>query len=518
MSLENLHQGCSIGHMLCRSIQKYASRIAVVMGDESITYKELGKSAARMVAVFKDYGLGRGDGLAIMARNRIEVVVAYYAAAFLGIRVTPLSVMMSADDVLFILKDSQVKAVIVDDACDENRRQILSDEAEELEIVFSLCQSGNSIDLTQKMASASCIRLTPESSAEDIAFVAYTGGTTGRPKGVVHSNATLTASISLMMTEWEWPAHIEMAVPTPVSHAGGVMIYPVHLQGGTIHLLSGFETAGFLDYVEQKRITATFLVPTLIYLLIEEQKSKPRDMGSLSLVLYGAAPMLLPKLIEALETFGPVFAQLYGQSEAPLCISYLGKHQHKYLDDAQLASCGVPVSNIQVALVDDNNSSVDEGQPGEICIRGPHVMMGYWNRTSETESAFSDGWLHTGDIGRFDDDGLLYIVDRKKDMIISGGFNVFPSEVEKVLQEHPSVSASSVVGVPDERWGEMVVAFVIVESGESIDDNELVNHVKALKGSVQAPKRVFTVEGFPLTPLGKVDKNALRKIAIDRCS
>jgi fatty-acyl-CoA synthase len=223
------------------------------------------------------------------------------------------------------------------------------------------------------------------------------------------------------------------------------------------------------------------------------------------------------RLKEAIERFGPIFAQYYGQSEAPMVITYLGKQDHVSGDDRRLSSCGRPSAFIRTALLDQDGKPVERGEPGEICVSGPLLSGGYWNRPEETAETFRDGWLHTGDVAREDEDGFWYIVDRTKDMIVTGGFNVFPREVEDVVAEHPMVAQVAVIGTPHEKFGEAVTALVVLRADASRDDasiatmtHEIQDAVKDRKGSVQSPKDVIIVDSLPVTALGKLDKKALR--------
>jgi fatty-acyl-CoA synthase len=216
------------------------------------------------------------------------------------------------------------------------------------------------------------------------------------------------------------------------------------------------------------------------------------------------------RLKEAIEKFGHIFFQFYGQAEAPMTLTVLRKDEHLVDDPARLASCGRPVPWVHVALLDDEGNEVPQGEPGEICARGPLVMNGYWNKPEQTEEAFKFGWLHTGDVAKADEQGFLTIVDRKKDMIVSGGFNIFPREVEDVLATHDAVAQAAVVGVPDERWGEAVKAVVVLRPDATVDADELIALVKDRKGSHHAPKSIDFAESIPLSPLGKPDKKALR--------
>jgi fatty-acyl-CoA synthase len=252
------------------------------------------------------------------------------------------------------------------------------------------------------------------------------------------------------------------------------------------------------------------LVPTMLYTLMDHADFATRDLSSLETVYYGAAAMSPARLREAITKLGPIFFQYYGQAEAPMTICVLRKDEHDVDDLARLATCGRPVPWVHVKLLDDAGEEVPRGEPGEICVRGPLVMRGYWNKPEQTAEALAGGWLHTGDIAREDEDGFYTIVDRKKDMVVTGGFNVFPREVEDVISAHPAVANVAVIGVPDERWGEAVKAVVVLRPGESVEEGELIEAVKAAKGSVHAPKTVDFVDEIPVSPLGKPDKKALR--------
>ncbi|GAC1314858.1 MAG: hypothetical protein NVSMB16_11610 [Acidimicrobiales bacterium] len=252
------------------------------------------------------------------------------------------------------------------------------------------------------------------------------------------------------------------------------------------------------------------LVPSMIYALLDHPRFADADLSSLQTVYYGASAISPARLREAITKIGPVFFQFYGQSEAPMTLCVLRKEEHDVNDLARLATCGRPVPWAQVTLLDGDGREVAKGEPGELCTRGPLVMRGYWNKPEETEAAIRDGWLHTGDVAREDEHGFLTIVDRTKDMIVSGGFNIYPREVEDVLSTHPSVAAAAVVGVPDDKWGEAVKAVVVVRAGETIDEAELIELVKVHKGSHYAPKSIDVVDAIPVSPLGKPDKKALR--------
>jgi fatty-acyl-CoA synthase len=252
------------------------------------------------------------------------------------------------------------------------------------------------------------------------------------------------------------------------------------------------------------------MVPTMVINLIDHPRLRDFDLSSLQTLYYGASSFPAARLRDALERLGPVLFQFYGQGEAPMSITLMRREEHLIDDAVRLASCGRPTPWVRIALLDDAGREVGDEEPGEICVQGPLVMPGYLNRPDATAEALAGGWLHTGDVAIRSADGFLRIVDRKKDMIVTGGFNVFAREVEDALAEHPAVAAVAVFGLPDPKWGEQVTAAVVRAAGAQVDEAELIAHVRARKGSVQAPKQVVFVDALPLSPVGKPDKRALK--------
>ena len=349
---------------------------------------------------------------------------------------------------------------------------------------------------------------------DHIGGLTYTGGTTGKPKGVMGTVRSITTMTTIQLAEWEWPANPKFLMCTPLSHAGAAFFTPTLIKGGQMFVLAKFDPAEVLKTIEEQRITATMLVPSMLYALMDHPDSRTRDLSSLETVYYGASAINPVRLAEAIERFGPIFAQYYGQSEAPMVITYLAKDEH---DEKRLTSCGRPTVFARTALLDTDGNPVPQGEVGEICVSGPLLAGGYWNLPEETSRTFKDGWMHTGDMAREDSDGFWYIVDRVKDMIVTGGFNVFPREVEDVVAEHPAVAQVCVIGTPDEKWGEAVTAVIVLRPDAARDEAsvatvtaEIQAAVKERKGSVQSPKQVVVVDSVPVTALGKPDKKAVR--------
>jgi fatty-acyl-CoA synthase len=275
-------------------------------------------------------------------------------------------------------------------------------------------------------------------------------------------------------------------------------------------LHKGWDAQRWMDTVAREHITMSLLVPTMIYALLDAPGLPQADLSTLETIMYGASPMSPSRLVEGIERIGPVFSQLYGQTECAGIVTCLWRHQHRVGDAHRLTSCGQAMPGARVAILDDDGRELPDGEPGEICVQGPTVMQGYFKQPELTAQTLVDGWLRTGDVGTRDAEGFFHIVDRKKDMIVSGGFNVFPREIEDVLTQDPAVSVAAVIGVPDDRWGEAVKALVVARPGMSVDAPALIERVRAAKGAIHAPKSIEVLASLPLTPVGKPDKKVLR--------
>jgi acyl-CoA synthetase (AMP-forming)/AMP-acid ligase II len=355
-----------------------------------------------------------------------------------------------------------------------------------------------------------------DTSPDDVVLLVGTGGTTGRPKGVVHTDRSIETMTGLALMGYPFgpdrPVYLAMA---PLTHAAGVLCFPVMALGGEVVVMPKPDVGAFLALVERHRVTHTFLPPTLIYMLLAHEKLAATDLSSLRCFWYGAAPMSTERLEQALTAIGPVMAQLFGQVEAPMFISMLPPSAHFHADGTvareRLSSAGRPSPLVTVAIMADDGTLQPPGERGEIVVRGSLVMAGYYQNPEATAEASRYGWHHTGDIGYLDDDNYLFIVDRAKDMIITGGFNVYSAEVEQAMMAHPAVRDCGVVGLPDEKWGERVVAVVQPQAGAEVSDAELVAFAKERIGSVKAPKEVHLWPDLPRSAVGKVLKTTIRR-------
>lgn len=512
-----LHRPVFVPDLLLHALTGHADKPAVHLtdrpaGEDVLTARQVRDEISRYQQAYASQGVVKGTMVSVLSANRPEVLFATGCNMLTGCRATPLHPMGSLEDHAYVLADAGVEALIYDPGPYGERAAALKERLPHLKLLaFGPTTDGLGVDLLALAAKFEPGSITPpQVSAEDVSGYAYTGGTTGRPKGVMSTYRSGVTLPTIQLAEWDWPDEVRFLVATPLSHAGMSAFIPTLLRGGSIVVLPHFDPKQVLAAIEKYRITATMLVPTMLYVLLDHPDLDKHDLSSLETVFYGASAMSPARLKEGIERLGPIFFQYYGQAECPMTITVLRRDEHDPNDPARLASCGRPVPYLTVRLLDDDLNEVAQGEPGEICVRGPLVMAGYLNKPEQTEEALRGGWLHTGDIARADADGFLTIVDRKKDMIITGGFNVFPREVEDVISAHPAVAAVAVVGVPDDKWGEAVKAVVVLRPGLEVDPAELIALVKERKGAVQAPKSIDFTDAIPLSPLGKPDKKTLR--------
>lgn len=521
-----LRSGVHLGNLMVAALRRHTERKVLELGATELTGGEMADAVSRYVQAFESLGAGSSAAVGLLALNRPEVLLVIGAGQTQGWRRTALHPLGSLDDHAYVLGDAGVTTLVIDPVpMFVDRAVALLDRVDSLKQILTLGPVPEALSATGVDVIAAAAEFAPQPLVaaalppEHVVSITYTGGTTGKPKGVIGTARAMATMTQIQLAEWEWPDNPRFLMCTPLSHAGAAFFVPTLMKGGTMIVLAKFDPAEVLAAIEEKRITATMLVPSMLYALLDHPDSHTRDLSSLQTVYYGASAINPVRLAEAIERFGPIFAQYYGQSEAPMVITYLGKQDHPGPgeDPRRLSSCGRPSAFLRTALLGPDDVPVAPGEPGEICVAGPLLAGGYLGLPEQTAETFRDGWLRTGDVAREDADGFLYIVDRTKDMIVTGGFNVFPREVEDVVAEHPSVAQVGVIGVPDDKWGEAVTAVVVLRADAAADDAakasitaEICAAVKDRKGSVQAPKQVIFASSLPLTALGKPDKKALR--------
>jgi acyl-CoA synthetase (AMP-forming)/AMP-acid ligase II len=512
-----MHQ-TTVGELYDSCVAYYGSAVALKLGDRSWTYAELGDNASRLATALHGLGLEKGDRVAFLMANCPEYLFAEYALAKLGAVRVPLAVLLGSDHHVYMMNHSESTTLVYHEKLAERVQQMLP----ELETVRRfICVSEDPskvpdghLHLQSLLAEAPPEPPPVEVRSQDLCGLYYTGGTTGLPKGVMLSHRAWVNSVLLEMLELGLARQEVFAYLTPLTHAGGVLLLPVLLRKGTCVIVDGYDPESFLRLTEREGVTASFFVPTMIYMLLDHPDLERYDTSSLRNIIYGAAPIAPERLKQAIDRFGPIFTQLYGQTEAPMMLSVLPREEHVIADPERqrqvLSSCGRPTMTTQVRLLDTDGRQVAPGEVGEIVARCINMMDGYFKRPEITAETVRGHWLHTGDLARQDEAGLLYIVDRAKDMIISGGFNIYPREVEDALFEHPAVREAAVIGVPSERWGEEVKAIVVLQQGQEASAEELIAFVKQRKGRLLAPKSIDFRDSIPLTNLGKVDKKKIR--------
>jgi fatty-acyl-CoA synthase len=506
-----LQDTATMGDVVTAALRRFPDRVAFRQDGRELTYRQTEDTLARWVAVLQQRSLRPGEGVGLLSPNRPEAWFGQIAPALAGGRYTALHPLGSLEDHLYACDEAELRFLFVDPYFGERANELL-EKSGVVEGVFTFGPSdaGEDINgLAESVTLSGRLGRGPH-GPDDICFLLYTGGTTGVPKAAMLAERAVAAMASGTSLGWDLPQQMTYLAVAPISHAAGMLIVPTLLRGGTVVLQPRFDPGAWLHGVAAERATVSLLVPTMIYALLDHPDVDSTDLSSLETVMYGASPISPTRLAEGLERIGPVFCQLYGQTESAGQGTSLWRAQHDPSDLERLTSCGTPMPFTRVALLDESGEPATDGTPGEICLQGPAVMDGYWKQPELTASTLADGWLHTGDVGVRDGDGLYYIVDRKKDMIVSGGFNVFPREIEDVLAQHPAVSTAAVIGVPDDKWGEAVKALVVLRPDAHVEPAELIALVRDHKGPVYAPKSVEFLDSLPITPVGKADKKVLR--------
>ncbi len=494
------------------SLRKHGNLLFTKLDGRAVTYREIDENSNRIANGIRSLGIGRNDRVSVILPNSIEYATADFGIYKSGATLVPSNMMVSESSIAFILKDSSVKMVFAHASLAE-KIKIMKSDLPNLEhiVVIDGPTTDDWIGWADFMATYGDAGLPPHASVEDDALIVYTGGTTGNPKGVLHSQSGLFFDIIAHDVELPFTSSDKILIMTPMSHASGWLLFSGCVKGASFVFEKSFDPYHIIEVIEKEKVTATMMVPTIIYVFLDILKQKQYDISSLRVVGYGAAPISEARLAEALNRFGPIFYQKYGLVECPnmICTLSIDDHVRALEKPSILQSCGRPDVMVTLKIVDENSNEVPTGQLGEIIVKAPYVMKGYINLDDLSRDTLKGGWLYTGDMGRVDDEGYVYIVDRKKDMVISGGMNVFPAEVEGVIRNHPRVKDVSVIGIPDDYWGEAVTACVVAD-GHVLED-EIITFCKGKVAKYSVPKKVVFMDQLPKTIIGKIDKKALRE-------
>jgi long-chain acyl-CoA synthetase len=506
----------NVGDSLSKSAVKFPNHIAVVHGDTRLTMKQLHERVCRLGNALLGLGLKKGDRVAILLNNCHQSVECFNALSCSGLVLVPMNARYSADEHLYMLDDSGSVAILMGG---EFREVIASILPQSKTVKHAICVTGKPgpgmLSYEEIMAKASPEKPEVEILDEDIINIRYTAGTTGRPKGVVHNHRSNVIMLYNTLMELDIREGDAVALTGPVTHASGSMIGPHIARGAKIVILPGFDEKALLETIQKERITTLYLVPTMIVMLLAYPDLKKYDLSSLKLIRYGASPISPDVLKRAIEVFGNVFVQGYGLTEAGMPMTLLKKEDH-ILDGSEkklkrLSSIGREVMVARVRIMDDDGKLLPPGEIGEIVIQSEQVMECYWNKPEASAETLKGGWLHTRDVGYMDEDGYIFLVDRKGDMIVSGGFNIYPREVEDVLYGHPAVLEAAVFGIPDEKWGESVKAVVSLRKGMSATEEEIIEHCKKHLASYKKPKSVDFIKELPKSPFGKIWRRKLKE-------
>ncbi|WP_103381957.1 class I adenylate-forming enzyme family protein [Pseudonocardia dioxanivorans] len=477
-----------IGDLIRRAAARFGDAPAITCGDRSMSFIEFDEATDRLGNALLARGLREGDRVAVLLPNGIDGLVAYYALAKSGLVRVSMNVRDTAEDHEYRIVDSGSRALISDRS---------TSAAAELNIGVD--------DLEKMIADGPGGPCDVPRDAEAPYRLGYTGGTTGRSKAVTLSMRSEHAEVTnylLDLVPGIGPGDV-MLHAAPVTHASGSFFLPHLVRGAHNVVLPSFTPDGYLEEMQRCLPTATFLVPTMLAMVLDDPGITEVRSPRLRHLCYGASPIAATTVERAERVFGRVLAQTYGQSEAPMTITLLRAAEHD-----RVGSAGRPYSMVEVRIVDEDDREVPVGTSGEVVVRGQILMSGYWNRPEETAHTLRGGWLHTGDVGTFDDDGFLYLLDRKNDVIISGGFNVYPREVEDCLLGHPAVREAAVIGIPDERWGEVVHA--VVSTREPVEADTLLAWARERLAGYKRPRSVIFSDELPKSSAGKILRRAVR--------
>ena len=497
--------------------------VAYVQEGNSFTFTEAGELSCRIANALVDAGLSSGAKVAVLSPNDPLAWICVLGIWRAGLTWIPANPASPAGETAHLLAGFDAELVIFHAGLDDAFRHLrdrLPGVRQWIRFGTDTGAAGptpGAASFSQWIAGQPPTKPAVNASPEDVVSLAPTGGTTGLPKGVMNTNRSLSAFAAHLMMAAHYgseDAVVNLAA-APMTHTAGLLSLAATARGGTVVVLPKAHPHAVLDAIEKYAVTDLFLPPTVIYRLLEVLKEQPRDLSSLRYLIYGAAPMSVEKLRQALTSIGPVMMELYGQMEAPASVTFLRPDEHfvagAIAPESRLSSCGRPYPLVEVEIRDDDGRALPAGTPGEICVRGDLVMKGYYKNPEQTAEALRDGWLHTGDIGVFDEEGYLHLTDRRRDLIISGGFNVYPSEVEQVIWSHPAVRDCAVVGSPHPDWGEAVTAVVELNEGCTVTEAEVIALCKQELGSIRAPKAVHLVPSLPRSVNGKVLKKNIRE-------
>lgn len=499
-----------------RALEAYPSNIALIYKDQRITYKQLNDQANKLANAFIHAGISVESPVALLMPNCIEFVVADLAIIKSGAVKVPLNSMLGEEEIFYMLENSEAEAVIADPRFYPILEKIKG-KLPRLKYIIGIAEQvpKGFLSLNEFIKNAGEDVPQVEVSPKNRAAIPFSGGTTGKSKGIVQIQEAMVMSLYCHLIELEIAKTDKILIMSPLTHSAGRFVMTGLLRGATHYIHDKFDPVAAIQTILEEEITVTFMVPTMIYRVIDAIHENQLNVNGhkLRMIGYAASPIMEERLKQGLDLFGPVFYQFYGQTECPNFITRLTKEDHIIEEgkSSRLRSCGKPSIMSEVKIVDLEGNELPAGEQGEIIVRSPFIMKEYHRLPDKTEETLRNGWLHTGDIGMMDEEGYVYIVDRKNDMIISGGMNVYSTEVENAIQEYPGVRQVAVIGIPHSDWGEQVIAFVVPDPSNQPKEEHIIAFCKGKLAKYKQPKQIKFVDSLPLTPIGKIDKKALRQ-------
>ncbi|MEJ8858281.1 long-chain-fatty-acid--CoA ligase [Variovorax robiniae] len=507
----------SLTHPLHKGRREKPNDNAVVSGNTRLSFGQFADRVARLGAALQRLGMRSGDRVGMMSLNSHRFVEYFFGTWWGGGVINPVNIRWNPKEVAYSLDDCDTRILLVDDLFAPMAAELRKLSTSLRTVVY--CGDGavpeGMLGYESLLAEATPIEDAPH-DADELAAIMYTGGTTGRPKGVMLTHGNVyTNALSSVATVPRDRRNASVVIAVPMFHVAGCgLSLQSMLRLVPQHVLPMFDEVAILQSIQAARATEIFLVPTMIKRVIEHPRFAEFDLSSLQMMLYGAAPIDVALLEQAMRALPQTsFSQAYGMSELSPTVAVLMPHCHLPGPERgrMLRSAGTPVIAAEIRIVDAEDKEVPLGQVGEICARGPTVMKGYWNKPKETEAALRGGWMHTGDGGYMDEHGFLYVVDRMKDMIVSGGENVYSAEVENAIAQLPQVLMSAVIGVPDDKWGERVHAVIVKREGADIDADAIIAHCRDQIAGYKCPRSVEFRNELPLSAAGKLQKFQLRE-------
>jgi len=507
----------TIGELLERNARFYPNREALVFEDKRYTYRQLVERARRVADGLHRLGLRRQDRVAILAMNCAEYIELLCAGDCAGYIVATVNFRLAVPEIEWMLRDSTPRILVFEAQYTETVAALRA----RLPGIQTFVCIGAAVPAWAQGFDAIAQAASPEgppfrAEPRDYGPLVYTSGTTGRPKGALRSQWRWVATAEGGAYGSDFTSDTRVLLATPAFHVG-VIGYAIqaYWHAGTVVLQRSFDAAKVLEAIETERITFTFVVAAMLQALLDAPDIGDTDLSSMRNIVTAAAPVPVPLLKRAIERLGPIFSVQYGATETAgtMMFAHEVRPEGDARDIKRIASVGHPAPRTKLRIVDDAGAECPVGVPGEVCTFTDQRIDAYWNNTAATLDALRDGWYHTGDIGYLDEDGYLFLIDRKKDMIISGGENIYSREVEDAVQSYPGVLECAVVGVPDAKWGETVKAFVVCKAGASAGEADVIAHCKQLIASYKCPKLVEIVAALPRTATGKLNKMALREAA-----